>query len=94
MHSDNKSLLSSLELKTNKSLENITFTDDHINLIIKNLKVDEMHGWDNISTRMIKPSGKSIVLPLRLIFQSILDDTVLRKIGKNVILSHVIKRAV
>ena len=40
----NSSKLVSLEFKTNRRLENITFTDDDINLTIKNLKVDKEHG--------------------------------------------------
>ena len=55
------------EFKTNKGLERIPFTDDHINLT-KNLNVDKVDEWDNISIQMIKLCGKSIALPLRLIF--------------------------
>ena len=40
----NSSKLVSLEFKTNRRLENITFTDDDISLTIKNLKVDKEHG--------------------------------------------------
>ena len=36
--------------------------------------MDKAHGWDNISIRMVKLCGKSIALPLRLIFRSILND--------------------
>ena len=72
----NKSKLPSLEFKTGKRIEKITFTDDDINLIIKNLNVDKAYGWDNISIRMIKLCGKSIARPLSLIFQSILNDGV------------------
>ena len=73
----NKSQLPSFEFKTSKRIEKITFTDDHMNLIIKNLDVDKANGWDNISIGMIKHCGKSIALPLSLIFQSILNDRVL-----------------
>ena len=72
----NKSQLPSLEFKTRKRIEEITFTDDDINLIIKNLNVDKAYGWDNISIRMIKLCGKSITRPLSLIFWSILNDGV------------------
>ena len=70
----NKSQLPSLEFKANERLEKITFTDDDINLITKTVSVDKVHGWDNISIRMIKLCGKSIAL--RSIFQSILYDGV------------------
>ena len=59
---------------------------------MKNLNVDKPHGWDNISIRMIKHCGKSIALPLRLIFQSILNDGVFPDDWKKLISSHVIKR--
>ena len=57
-------------------LENIEITDKNINLIIKNLKVDKVHRWDNMSIRMIKLRIISTALPLRLIFQSILNKLV------------------
>ena len=88
----NKSQLSSLKFKTSKRVEKITFTDDVINLIIKNLNVDKAHGWDNISIRMIKLYGKSITLILSLIFQSVLNDGVFPDDWKKVMLPHVIKR--
>ena len=64
----NNSQLPSLEFKTGKRIEKITFTDDDIYLIIKNLNVDETYGWDNISIPMIKLCGKSIARSLSLIF--------------------------
>ena len=36
--------------------------------------MDNEHGWYSISIRMIKLCGKSIALPLRLIFQYILNE--------------------
>ena len=72
----NKSQLPSLEFKTGKRIEKVTFTDDDINLIVKNLNVGKAHGWDNISIRIIKLCSKSIARPLSLIFQSILNDGV------------------
>ena len=38
-----------LEFKTNQRLENITFTGDSINVLVKNLNVNEAHGWDSVS---------------------------------------------
>ena len=70
----NKSQSLSLEFKTRKKIEKITFIDEEIHLIIKNLNVDKGHGWNNISIRIIKHCGKSIALPLSLIFQSFLND--------------------
>ena len=65
--------------------------NDDINLKLKNLKVDKVHGWDNISIGMSKLCGKSIALPSRFIFQSILNDGIFQVIGKRVMLFHVIK---
>ena len=42
--------------------------------MIKNLNVDKGHEWNNISIRIIKHCGKSIALPLSLIFQPFLSD--------------------
>ena len=39
----------------------------------KNLNPNKSHGWDNISIRMIKWYGKSIVYPLQLIFEASLQ---------------------
>ena len=90
----NKSQLPSLEFKIGERIEKITFTDDGINLMIKNLSVDKAYGWNNISIRMIKLCGKSIVRPLSLIFQSILNDGVFLDDWKKVILSNAIKMKV
>ena len=86
----NKSQLPSLEFKTGKKIEKITFTDDDIHLIIKNLNIDKAYEWVNISIRMIKLCGKSIARPLSLIFQSILNDGVFPDDWKknNIVLCH------
>ena len=62
--------------------------------MIKNLSVDKAYGWNNISIQMIKLCGKSIVRPLSLIFQSILNDGVFLDDWKKVILSNAIKMKV
>ena len=90
----NNSKLLSLEFKINQSLENITFTGDDISVIIKNVKVDKAHGWDNVSFQMIKLCGKSIALPLRLIFQLILTTGFFQMTGKRVTLFHALKKKV
>ena len=72
----NKSQLPSLEFKTAKRIEKVTFNDDDMYLIIKNLNVDKAYGWDNMSIRMIKLCTKPIARPLNLIFQSMLNDGV------------------
>ena len=51
-------------------------------LIIKNLNANKAHGWDDISIRMIQACGKSIALPLKLLFKTILEEGHFQKIGK------------
>lgn len=43
-------------------------------VIIRNSNADEAHSMDNISTRFIQLSGKEVVLPLKLLFKSILEE--------------------
>ena len=56
-------------MKTNKSINSINFNGDDIISIIKTLDSEKAHGVDNISIRMIKLCGDSIILPLTLIFE-------------------------
>ena len=72
----NKCQLLSLEFKTNKGLGKITFTDNDTNFILKYLNDDKADRWNDISIRMIKFCGRSIALPVRLIFHSIRSDGV------------------
>ena len=66
---DNSSTLPPFLMKTNKSINSINFNVDDIISIIKTLDFKEAHGVDNISIRMIKLCGDSVVLPLTLIFE-------------------------
>ena len=50
--------------------------DDDILPIIKNLNVDKAHGWDQLSTRMIKTCGEAITFPLKLILKSMINEGV------------------
>ena len=51
-----------------------TINENYIFLIIKNLNANKSHGWDNISIRMIQLCGKEIILPLQLLFKSMLEE--------------------
>ena len=66
------SILPNLTYFTDARLDNITFTDDDILLLIRNLQSGKANGPDGISARMLILCDDSIVLPLRLIFQNIL----------------------
>ena len=62
------------ESLANKSLPNITFTDNDIEKIIKWLDLSKAHAHDMISIRMLKLFGGSIYKLLRLIFRTCLDQ--------------------
>ena len=68
----NSSTLSSFSYKTEKRISNFDKTEDDIPLIFKNLNPTKSHGWDNIPIRIIQLSGKSIVKPLKYLFESFL----------------------
>ena len=36
--------------------------------------MDKAHGWDQLSIRMIKICGDSIIFPLKLIFKSMINE--------------------
>ena len=57
----------------NNRLESFDITKNDLDLIIKNVNTNKAHVWDDISIRMIQLCGKSIALPLRLLFQTILE---------------------
>ena len=69
----NSSSLPIFYLRTDEILSTLNIRDDDIFAIIKNLNPNKSHGWDNISIRMIKLRGKSIVYPLKLIFEASLQ---------------------
>ena len=59
---------------TDKSLSNITFTDNDIGKIIKALDLNKAHGHDMISITMLKLYGGSIYKPLQLVFNACVDQ--------------------
>ena len=65
---ENSSTLPPFSLKTDKRLNTINFNGDDIISIIKSLDSKKAHGAD-ISIRMIKLCGDSIILPLTFIFE-------------------------
>ena len=69
----NSSILPTFYLRTDETLSSLKISDDDIFAITKNLNPNKSHGWDNISIRMIKLCGKSIVYPLKLIFEASLQ---------------------
>ena len=64
----NTSTLPVFNFKTNNRLKSFDINENDLHLIIKNLNANKAHGWDDISIRMIQLCGKSIALPLKLLF--------------------------
>ena len=62
------------ESLTDKSLSNITFTDNDIGKIIKGLNSNKHRGHDMISIRILKLCEGFIYKPLRLIFRTCLNQ--------------------
>ena len=67
-------------MKTDKHSKTISFKTGDINSIIRSLNPAKVHGFDNISIRMIQLCGDPITISLTLIFkfslgQGILPDT-------------------
>ena len=73
---ENSSKLLNFIYKTEKILTSFDIKDDDILSIIKNLNVDKADGWDQLSIRMIKTCGDAITFPLKLIFQSMINEGV------------------
>ena len=61
-------------LKTNKSLNNINFSESDISNVIRKLDPNKAHGHDQISIRMLKICDKAISKPLHLVFSSCMDS--------------------
>ena len=72
----NSSKLPNFSYKTEKILTSFDIKDDDILSIIKNLKEDKPHGWDQLSIKMIKTCGDAITFPLNLIFKSVINEGV------------------
>ena len=70
----NTSTLPVSKFKTNKRLKSFDINENYLLLIIKNLNTNKAHGWDDISFRMKQVCGKSIALPLKLLFKTILEE--------------------
>ena len=70
---ENSSTLPPFSVKTDKRLNTINFNGDDIISKIKSLDSKKAPAADNISIRMIKLSGDSIILPLTLIFEDCID---------------------
>ena len=73
-------------------LSSINFNNVDIVKIIRPLNVNKAHGHNDISVRVIKLCGQSIVKPLSTILKNCIDDGIFPDIGKNPIFFLFIKR--
>ena len=73
---DTGSILPPEQFLTGLRLENLEFNEDKIESLINSLNVSKAHGWDNISARMVKICGKSLVKPLYIIFNLSLTSSI------------------
>ena len=71
--------------KTENRLGSVDINEEDIYLIIKNVIPNKAHGWDGISTRMIKICSKTVTRPLELLFQSSLKKFIFSVNWKKVI---------
>ena len=79
----NASTLPRFKYRTDECLNSFTTNENDIFLFIKNLNADKAHGLDNISIRMTQLCGKEIVLPLQLLFKSMLEECIFPEHWKN-----------
>ena len=63
-------------------IEEFAITEEKILKIIRSLNPNKPHGWDGISTRMIKLSDASLVTPPKIIFTNCLRSGVFPEIWK------------
>ena len=62
------SVLPPEQFLTNLRLDNLEFNEDKIESLINSLNINKAHGWDDVSTRMVRICGNSLVKPLLSIF--------------------------
>ena len=63
-----------LEKQNNESLDLVTFSTDDISTKLSDLELNQIHGNDILSTRMIKLCGNSIYKPLSITFNVCLKE--------------------
>ena len=76
--------------KTNTKIHFICVTNKDIISVINSLNSSKAHGYDNISTKMIKICNDSVTIPLKIIFEESLKNGIFPDIWKkgNIIPAH------
>ena len=87
---NNSVLPESVDYISTAKLSSINVNNVDILKIIKSLNVNKDHGHDDISIRMIKLCGQSIVKPLSIIFKNCINNSMFPDICKksNIISVH------
>ena len=87
---DNASCLPSFSYRKQNRIKSFHVTENDILTIIKTLDPNKAHGCHNISIKMIKICGQSLILPLKIIFKHSLKKGKFPKIWKkaNVVPVH------
>ena len=86
----NASTLPYFSYRTNSRINSFHATENDILLILKSLDSTKARGCDNLSVRMIKICNESITIPLKIIFDESLKNSVFPEIWKraNVVPLH------
>ena len=71
----NSSVLSTINFLTDKRIDDISIQSDEIIRLIRNLNPNKATGSDGISGQMLLLCDDSVVLPLKIIFQNILETS-------------------
>ena len=69
----NDSVLPNFILRTNSRISSLEITHTEISELIAGLKTNKAHGPDDISVNMIKLCGDHLLVPLKIIFDNILE---------------------
>ena len=72
----NDSVLPPFHFVTDKRINDVLIQNDKILKLIRNLNPNKATGSDGISGQMLLLCDDSVVLPLKLIFQNILDKSI------------------
>ena len=72
----NVSVLPTLHYHTNSRISTFEITTTEINDILAGLNVKKAHGPDNISVNMAKLCGHHLGLPLKIIFENVLETSI------------------
>ena len=90
---DNSSVIPDVSsMPNNYSLSSLQVSEDQVLRHIRSLDIYKSHGFDNLSSRMIKLCDTSIVKPLMLIFNNLLNEGVFPLLWKKANITPIHKK--